>query len=144
MRKFKNLSKKSQTILIISLVLVCLILAVGTYFSGAIMLFSRHYEPNTVISSSPDDQYEIVVREWSCLGGGGADVYIRKTGWYIRWKTQQIGTAYPDDYYRSFANGKYYVEWESDKVTIYYYDGLDIENVNDCSTWRGVLCYEFE
>lgn len=147
MRKFKNLSKKSRIIITTSLVLaVCLILAVGTHFSGVIMLFSRHYEPNVVISSSPDDQYEIVVREWSCLGGAGADIYIRGAEWYNSWNKKEIGHASVDDYYQPFSNGTYYVEWESNKVTIYYCMGLGpwVENVNDRSTWRGVLCYEFE
>lgn len=145
MSKFVNWPKKSRTIHVISLVLVaCLILVVGNCFFRIRMALSRVYEPAFVISSSPDNQYELVAREWSCLGGGGADVYIRKNEWYNRWNKQQIGTANPDDYYQTFSKGTYYVEWEDAKVTIYYYDGLAIENVNDRSTWRGVLSYEFD
>ena len=109
------------------------------------MLFGRHYEPNLIISS-PDGQYELVIREYSCLGGGGADIYIRGTEWYNIWNKKEIGHASGDDSYQPFSNGTYYVEWESDKVTIYYYRGLSplAENVNDRSTWRGVLTYEFE
>ena len=146
MRKFKNLSKKSRIIIITSLVLaVCLILAAGIYFIGISMLFGRHYEPNLIISS-PDDQYELVIREYSCLGGAGADIYIRGPEWYNIWNKNKIGHASGDDSYQPFSNGTYYVEWESDKVTIYYYRGLSplAENVNDRSTWRGVFTYEFE
>ena len=146
MRKFNNLSKKSRIIIITSLVLaVCLVFAAGIFFIGISMLFGRHYEPNLIISS-PDDQYELVIREYSCLGGAGADIYIRGPEWYNIWNKNKIGHASGDDSYQPFSNGTYYVEWESDKVTIYYYRGLSplAENVNDRSTWRGVLTYEFE
>ena len=146
MRKFKNLSKKSRIIIITSLVLaVCLVLAAGIFFIGISMLFGRHYEPNLIVSS-PDGQYELVIREYSCLGGVGADIYIRGTEWYNIWNKKEIGHAGGDDSYQPFSNGTYYVEWESDKVTIFYYMGLGpwAENVNDRSTWRGVFTYEFE
>ena len=146
MRKFKNLSKKSRIIIITSLVLaVCLVLAAGIFFIGISMLFGRHYEPNLIISS-PDDQYELVIREYSCLGGAGADIYIRGPEWYNIWNKNKIGHASGDDSYQPFSNGTYYVEWESDKVTIYYYRGLSplAENVNDRSTWRGVLSYDLD
>ena len=146
MRKFNNLSKKSRIIIITSLVLaVCLVFAAGIFFIGISMLFGRHYEPNLIISS-PDDQYELVIREYSCLGGAGADIYIRGPEWYNIWNKNKIGHASGDDSYQPFSNGTYYVEWESDKVTIYYYRGLSplAENVNDRSTWRGVFTYEFE
>ena len=146
MRKFENLSRKSQIIINTSLVLaVCLILAAGIFFFGIWMMFGRLYEPNLVIAS-PDGQYELVIREYSCLGGVGADIYIRGTEWYNIWNKKEIGHAGGDDAYLPFANGTYYVEWESDKVTIYYYRGLSpqAENVNDRSTWKGVFSYEFE
>lgn len=141
MRKFSSLSVTSRVIIIIALVLVvCLVLAVGIRFFGIVMLFSRHYETSFVISSSPDDQYELSVREWSCLGGGGADVYIRGNSM----NEKKIGTAIGDNGYQPFSNDTYYVEWESETVAIYYYESLPIENVNDCSTWRGVVSYEFK
>ena len=146
MSKYNNLSKRARIILITSLVLaVCLILAAGIYFFGIWMMLGRHYEPNLIISS-PDDQYELVIREYSCLGGGGADIYIRGTEWYNIWNKKEIGHAGGDDGYQPFSNGTYYVEWESDKVTIYYYMCLGpwTENVNDRSTWQGVFSYEFE
>ena len=144
MSKFKNPSKKSRIIIITSLVLaVCLILAVGIHFLGIVMLFSRHYEPDIVISS-PDGQHELVIREFSCLGGAGAEIYIREPKWYNSWKLKEIGNAGTDNYYQTFTKGTYYVEWESDEVTIYYYEGLRIEKANDRSTWQGVVSYEFE
>lgn len=108
-------------------------------------MFGRLYEPNLVIAS-PDGQYELVIREYSCLGGVGADIYIRGGEWYNIWNKKEIGHASGDDAYQPFSNGTYYVEWESDKVTIYYYRGLSpqAENVNDRSTWKGVFSYEFE
>lgn len=147
MSKFRDLSMKSKIILVVSLVVVaCLILAVGVYWYIGSKLFSRLYKPDIVISS-PDGQYELVIREYSCIGGVGAEIYIREPGqdkWYNSWKMKEIGSGGADDYYLTFTNGTYYVEWESDKVTIYYYMDLLVENVNDRSTWRGVLSYEFE
>ena len=145
MRKFTSLSITSRVIFIVALALVVsLILAAGIHFFGVVRLFSRHYEPSFVISSSPDDQYELSVREWSCLGGGGADVYIRGTEWYNSWNKKKIGTAIGDNGYQPFSNETYYVEWENDTVTIYYYESLPVENVNESSTWRGIVIYEFE
>ncbi len=59
---------------------------------------------------------------------------------------KQIGRAAPDDYYHPFAEGTYYVEWESDKVTIYYYKNLsiEVENRNNRSTWRGIVSYDLD
>ena len=137
---FQNLSTKSRIIIIIALVLVvCLILSVGIYYYKVSKILSKFYEPDIIISS-PDGQYELVIREWTCLGGAGADFYIRDNSWRLK----RIGRGGADDYYLTFTNGTYYVEWESDKVTIYYYMDLLVENVNDRSTWRGVLSYEFE
>lgn len=147
MSKFKNLSKKSRVIIIISLVLaVCLLLAVGMYFFIVSKMLSRYYEQDLIISS-PDGQYELVVREYQCLGGAGAEIYIRKPGqdkWYNSWMMKKIGSAVTGDYYQTFNAGTYYVEWESNKVTIFYYTKARIENSDDRSTWRGVISYEFE
>lgn len=144
MTKFKDLTPTARIIIIIALVLVvCVIIAAGAYWYIASKILSRVYEPDLIISS-PDGQYELVVREWSCLGGSGADVYIRETEWYNSWKMNEIGTVRADDYYYPFANGTYYVEWEIDKVTIYYYKCLSIENVNDRSTWRGIVSYNLD
>ena len=145
MRKFKSLSKRARVISISLALIVGLILAVGIYFLlGAFLLFGRHYEPSFTISTSPDDRYELVVREWSCLGGGGADVYIRETEWYHHWNKKEIGTTSVDDGYQPFSHDTYYVEWQSDKVTVYYYGCYYIENRNDRSTWLGVLSYDLE
>lgn len=142
MSKFKNLSKISRIILIISLALVvCLILAGLVYWFIASRLLSREYKPDLIISS-PDGQYELVVREWYYLVGGGAEIYIRETKWYNRWMMKEIGATSSED--PCFAEGHYYVEWESDKVTIYYYKGLGIENCNDRSTWRGIVSYDLD
>lgn len=149
MSKFKDLSRKRKAIIIIAFVLVgCLIFAVGRWCYAVLKLLDRFYEPDIVISSS-DGHHELVIREFSCLGGAGAEIYIREPGqdkWYNSWKMKEIGEAVTDDYYHSFTEGTYYVEWESDKVTIYYYMGLSprVENVNDRSTWCGIFSYEFE
>ena len=145
MSKFKNLSKKSRIILIISLVMVvCLMIALGTYLFIVSKILSKVDEPDLNIYS-PDGRYELVVREFACLGCTGAEIYIREPGqdkWYNSGKEKRIGNASGDNYYMPFADGAYYVEWESDKVTIYYYRSVPIENKNDRSTWRGMVTYD--
>ena len=139
MRKFRNLS------IIIAIVLaVCLTVGAGIYMYIGSQILSRIYEPELVIAS-PDGQQELVVCEFSCLGGAGAEIYIRKPGqdkWYNSWKKAKVGTVGTDDYYQPFTNGTYEVEWETDHVTVYYCKGVPAENRNDRSTWRGVLRYE--
>ena len=147
MRKFSNLSVTSRIMIIIAIVLiVCVIVAVGIYMYIGSQMLSREYEPDLIISA-PDGQNELVVREFSCLGGAGAEIYIRKPGqdkWYNSWLKKQIGTIGTDDYYQTFTNGTYDVEWESNQITIYYYKGVPAENANDPSTWRGMVRYDLE
>ena len=141
MSKLRDLSRKQKIIIIIVLVLVgCLIFAVGRWYFAVSRLLDRYYKPDIVIPS-PDGHHELVIREYSCLGGVGAEIYIREPG---QDKMKEIGGAGADDYYLTFTNGTYYVEWENDRVTIYYYEALDIEKKNDPSTWRGMVSYEFE
>lgn len=132
-------------IVVVSILLGVLSMAGYFRFAGAKML-DRIYEPEMIIPS-PDGRYELVVQEWSCLGGAGADVYIREPGqdqWYNSWMRKQIGTASGDDYYQPFSGGTYHVEWQRHQVTICYYRDLAVEDVNDRSTWRGQLVYELE
>ena len=140
------LSRKKQIILIICAVLVvCLLVgAVCFYVHMAIRINTPDYEPDIVVSS-PDGQYELVIREEKLLLYTRAEIYIRRLGQDDNWKEQRIGITKTYDYYCPFAEGKYNVEWKNDKVTIYYFTASkDGEDVNDQSTWRGVLCYEFE
>ena len=148
MSKLRDLSRKQKIIIIIVLVLVgCLIFAVGRWFYAFSKAFDRQYNPDVIISSSPDGQYELVAREWGFGMGGGIEIYIRKPGQEkgdSSSEEQYIGDASTDDGYSCFTRGNYYVEWESNKVTIYYYGDFQVEDVNDPSTWLGVLSYEFD
>lgn len=145
-----RISEHRATYIIINVIVSILLLsmlAFGVYYWIVISaMCSRYYEPEMVLPSS-NGQYDLVVREWSCLGGAGADVYLRKTEqgeWYNSWMKLKIGTASGDDYYQPFSHGTYEVEWESDRVTIYYYRDLSVEDRNDPSTWLGVVTYELE
>ena len=137
-RKFRNL------FIIVAIVLaVCLSIGAGTYMYIGSQISGRTYEPELVIAS-PDGQCELVIRAFSCLGGAGAELYIRNPGqdkWYNRWMKTKIGTVGTDDYYQPFTNGAYEVEWETDHITVYYCKGVPAENKNDPATWRGVLTY---
>ena len=147
MRKFSDLSTTLRIIIIISIVLVlCLVIAAGIYMYIGSQMLGREYEPDLVISS-PDGQQELVVREFSCLGGAGAEIYIRKPGqdkWYNSWMKKQLGTIGTDDYYQTFTNGTYDVEWASNEITVYYYKGVPAENPNDRSTWCGMASYSLD
>lgn len=135
-----------RIIVIIAIAVAAVVLLVGAYlWFAASSLLGRDYDPELVIAISPDDQYELVVREFSCLGGSGAEIYIREPGqdqWYNSWKAKHIGNASGDNYYKPFADGAYYVEWESNQVTIYYYRSVPVENKDDPATWRGVVTYD--
>ena len=134
-------TSKKKVLIIIAIVVAMVIVLVGVYCWLVVsLMLSRQYEPDILISS-PDDRHELVVREWSCLGGGGVDIYIRKTEWYNMWNKKEIESAVTDDYYHPFTAGAYEVEWESDQVTVRYCEGLEIENVKDPSTWRGLVIY---
>ena len=146
---FYYLSRKKQIILIICAVLVvCLLVGAVCFYVYLSNLVSNAYLEPDIIVSSPDGQYELVIRERRMMGESDGYIYIRKPGqdkWYNRWKEQHIGNTLSDEYL-PFANGYYYVEWESDKVTIYYLKGFysDGEKIDDRSTWLGVLTYELE
>lgn len=147
MRKFGSLSKTTRIILIIALVLVIgSMISVGIQHYYISKVFTKAYGPDLIVPS-PDGQHELVIREWEWWSQGGAEIYIRKPGqdkWYNSWMMKDIGNASTEDLYHPFSRGNYYVEWDSDNVTIYYHQGYGIENGSDRSTWRGVIRYEFE
>lgn len=151
MDKFKRLSPKTRMILMILFIifalLAILVVIRGLYTWYVISgLLSRFYEPD-IILSSPDGQHELVIREFSCLGGSGAEFYIREPGqdkWYNSWMMKEVGNAGMDDYCQPFTAGSYYVIWESDQVTVCYHEGLGVENEKDRSTWRGKKVFELE
>ena len=134
---------KSQILIVVALVaVICFILVAGLQYFIASRILSRCYEPDLIIAS-PDGQYELVICEWFYTVGGGSEIYIRKPGqdkWYNSWKKTEIGSTSAETL--SFAQGHYYVEWQSDHVTIHYYQGYGIENVNDPATWCGVFSYD--
>jgi hypothetical protein len=110
-------------------------------------LVSNAYLEPDIIVSSPDGQYELVIRERRMMGESDGYIYIRKPGqdkWYNSWKEQHIGNTLSDECL-PFTNGYYYVEWESKRIVLGYYRGYDtsIEDKDDPSTWQGLLIYEF-
>lgn len=145
---FYYLSRKKQIILIICAVLaVCLVVGIACFNRYmAIRAYNYYLEPD-IIHSSPDGQYELVIREEAQLHASAAVIYIRKPGqdkWYNSWKEQHIGNTLSDECL-PFTNGYYYVEWESERVVLGYYRGYDtsVEDKDDPATWQGLLIYEF-
>lgn len=146
MRKFNGLSVRAQkTLIIILVVIACLdsaVAFVGVPYVKFSKAFDRDYHPDLILPS-PDGQYELVVREWSFLMGGGVEIYIREPGrdeWY---QEQWIHSGGLDDGHPSFTMGQYRVQWESDRVTVRYYEGVGIEKAGDPSTWQGRVTYVF-
>ena len=146
-----RISEYRATYIIINVIVAIMamsLVAFGIYYwFAASAMLSRSYEPYMVISTSPDGRYELVACEYSCLGGAGADIYIRERGqenMYVGWRKNSIGHVSGDDYYQPLSGGTYYVEWETDRVTIYYYRRVGGENRNDRSTWFGEMVYTFE
>jgi hypothetical protein len=128
------------------LLILSLLIGVGIYTYLGSQILSRAYEPDLVIASG-DGRYELVVREFSCLGGAGAELYIRKPGqdkWYNSWMEKKIETISTDDYYQTFTNGTYDVEWKEDHVTVYFCQGVPAENKNDRTTWCGLVHYDLK
>jgi len=146
MRKFKDLPKALKVTCFISLAIVVILIIVGSVLTWAVMgLISPSYEPDIIIAS-PDGEYEIVAREWYFSHNGGTDLYIRKAGqdkWYNSWLEKYMG-GLDSSIDNIFSAGYYEVEWDSDKVTIYYPKGRGKDGSLDRSTWRGILTYEFK
>lgn len=146
--EFYYLSRKKQIILIICAVLVvCLLVGAVCFYVYLSNLVSNAYLEPDIIVSSPDGQYELVIRERRMMGESDGYIYIRKPGqdkWYNRWKEQHIGNTLSDECL-PFTNGYYYVEWESERVVLGYYRGYDtsVEDRDDPTTWQGLLIYEF-
>jgi hypothetical protein len=134
-----------KTLIILLVVIVCLdstAVFVGVPYAKFSMAFDRDYQPDIIVSS-PDGRHELVVREWSFLMGGGVEIYIREPGrdeWY---QEQWIHSGVLDDGHPSFTMGQYRVQWESDRVTVCYYEALSIETPNDPTTWRGRVTYVY-
>jgi hypothetical protein len=145
---FYYLSRKKQIILIICAVLVvCLLVGAVCFYVYLSNLVSNAYLEPDIIVSSPDGQYELVIRERRMMGESDGYIYIRKPGqdkWYNSWKEQLIGSTLSDECL-PFTNGYYYVKWESERVVLGYYRGYDtsIEDKDDPTTWQGLLIYEF-
>ena len=146
-----RISEYRATYIIINVIVAIMALSLvvfGLYYWFVMSVaLSRSYKPDVVISTSPDGRYELVAREYSCLGGAGAEIYLidseRRT-LFTAWKENEIGHVSGDDYYQPISGGTYYVEWETDGLTIYYYMCVGGEDRNDRSTWFGKFVHEFE
>ena len=77
------------------------------------------YEEDIVVTS-PDGEYELIIREWQAMGGSGAYVYI-KDGFF----KERVADLGFDDYFMPFKGDLYEIEWEDDYVKITYHSGLD-------------------
>ncbi len=74
------------------------------------------YEPDLKISIPDSDDF-IVIKEWSFLLGGGADVYFEDSNGTQTFIGKTSGT---DDGYKPFKHGEYELTWGDNSVTISY------------------------
>ncbi len=97
-----------------SLLLLALLMTLGGCIGS-----SRDYREDIVLPLE-DRAGVLVIREWSLLLGGGAEIYYRLDG-----EETQIGrTTGGNDGYCPFAAGRYQLHQEGDTVTLrWHFDG---------------------
>ncbi len=87
----------------------------------------REYEEALKIQTPTDNNY-IVIKEWSLLLGGGADVFFEDSKGTQTFLGSTSGT---DDGYRPFKDNKYKIDFSGNTVTItYYYGNKDVWKTN--------------
>lgn len=132
----KNNSKKTIVLLLIVIAIVTMLLVV--FFDG----FGKYYT-NDLVVTSPNGEYQLLIREWGTLGGTGAEIYAMNPHipmFLNRLIKVKVGITSSDDCLYSFFEGYYYIVWEEDCAVIYYYSGIGNEDSNDRSTWSVVRC----
>ena len=120
-KKWFEKSKIRLGIILISISVVAILCLVAFYICMSIAL-SPVYEEDIVVTS-PDGEYELIIREWQAMGGSGAYVYI-KDGFFKK-KVDYLGF---DDYSMTFKGGMYEIKWQDDCVIIKYDSGIGGEN----------------
>ena len=119
----KRASKAKKWLGAILVVISSLLIAGYLVFLALIdSAFDRYYEDDLVVTS-PDGEYELIIREWQAMGGSGAYVYI-KDGFFKK-KVDYLGF---DDYSMPFKGGMYEIEWQDDCVIIKYHGGGEGDN----------------
>ena len=93
----------------------------------------KDYQDDLEIQS-PNGEYTLIIKEWSFLLAGGAEIYCSKNGG----KAQMLGGVSSDDAAQPFYNGYDTVEWEENTVLIRYCSGTPAEHINKPDTWRSV------
>ena len=105
--------------------------------------FGKVYNEDIRITS-PDRQYNLIIREWGTIGGTGAEIYIEKANALIpSFTRKEIGKTIADDCIYPFAEGNYSVQWESSRVVISYFSGTPAEDAKNPDTWKRSVEYVF-
>ena len=122
--KGKKTYKKSKTRLGIALIAISVvaILCLVAFYVCVCIAFSPIYEEDIVVTS-PDGEYELIIREWQGMGGSGAYVY-KKDGFFKK----EVDCLHFDDYSMPFKGGMYEIEWQDDCVIIKYDSGTGGED----------------
>ncbi len=122
-----------------------LVLGVLFFLAAAILMsacdrIGKAYKDDIYVLS-PDGKYRLIIQEWGTIGGAGAEIYIENRKALIPSLTRKhIGNATSDDCEFPFEDGDYYVQWESERVLIFYYGATGAEDYSDPETWR---CVEY-
>ena len=112
----KSKIRLGVTLIAISVVAILCLVAFYVYVCIA---FSPIYEEDIVVTS-PDGEYELIIREWYAVGCSGADVYVKKGS-----SEEKADELHFGDNGSPFDDGLYEIEWEDDYVKMTYHSGLD-------------------
>ncbi len=76
----------------------------------------RNYEQDQKIQTPLDNTY-IIIKEWSLLLSGGADIYFQDKDGNQTYLGETSGA---DDGYKPFKNNKYTIEFNNENIIISY------------------------
>lgn len=128
------MKNKKMFFIVITAMLSVIVVITCVYISlSNSVLFKRHYESETKIVS-PDGNHTVIIKQFSVMGGSGAEVYYKGKGDLRKIRKGQLIF---DDYTLPFSDERAYsVSWGDDEVEIKYYSGTPAENIDNPETWK--------
>ncbi len=123
MRKYKQI-----VILILVLIAIGSVLFFGCRYFIIQRVLDRHYF-ETLEVASQNGNYKLQIREWSALGGTGAEIYYVENR-----KIVKLGETHAKSGNYPFRSGDYVIDWTDEYICIKYQSGRNVET-DDLSTW---------
>ena len=107
-------------------ILICAALYSALWICIASTALGRTYDAS-VTTTSQDGKYQLALKEYTCLGPSGAEVWLNN---------KKIGDLLFDDYNTPIAAKAYKIEWQDEELIIQYFSGIGTEKRDDSCTWR--------